>query len=577
MLVPSQMTVARPAPSTRVSRSRHGTDAYERFERWVFVAWTIAAVGIVFFLPVVPGHDVPQHLSYVRLIAAWENDPHALADVFTAPDVSNAYATVYRLLAPIARHTSAETALRIGIIAYVVLTAMAVRRLVRATWCGSVTPISSLLGPVVALNPVLCMGLIPFAFSLAPFVGACASFVEFLSRGRRRDWIVGAISTAITASFHGFAVAALVTFLALVFVFRRERRAFFALGVCAASAFGTLRWFGGAARLPVGIWATLAENMRRFGVVTGTLGTFRVSFTNWVEKVDQVAASIFGPFPRAEKLICVALVGVVVAVVFVCSSRSTPPVDRARVPSADDDVSFDSAHPFEFRAVPGVRAAMVAFAVLAILAPAAIQIPDDLSLIDFRLITTATILGVAVVPPTTLSVRRTPRLIFAGVSALALAIWARQLGGAASEVMQAVRLVDRLTPEDRVLALPMHDSSAYLDESNAVLHYEAVHHTARNAGITSLFWGRFSTRLPIGYRTGREPSHPFDWAPWELRDEQLAAFSHVLVRWPSLDDEERLRRLGMRVENLRSRGVLSTVACDGSCCLFEVVDRRAER
>ncbi|MDF2694780.1 MAG: hypothetical protein K0S65_3163, partial [Labilithrix sp.] len=125
-------------------------------------------------------------------------------------------------------------------------------------------------------------------------------------------------------------------------------------------------------------------------------------------------------------------------------------------------------------------------------------------------------------------------------------------------------------PGDRLLALPMRDASAFLDPRNAVLHYSAVHHTARTSGVTSLFWGRFSPRLPVGYQPGREPAHPFDWAPWELADQQLQAFSHVIVRWPGPRDDARLRELGAHVKSLSEQGVLRTVACDGDCCLFQV-------
>nr|WP_258168940.1 aminotransferase class I/II-fold pyridoxal phosphate-dependent enzyme [Salmonella enterica] len=110
--------------------------------------------------------------------------------------------------------------------------------------------------------------------------------------------------------------------------------------------------------------------------------------------------------------------------------------------------------------------------------------------IDFRLLTVATMLALALVPPRAVSTFRTEAAL-AGFAALVVFVWARQLTGVAGETMQVVHLVDRLAATDRLLALPLRDSSAYLDRGNAVLHYAPVHHTARNAGLTSLFWGKY--------------------------------------------------------------------------------------
>jgi hypothetical protein len=316
-----------------------------------------------------------------------------------------------------------------------------------------------------------------------------------------------------------------------------------------------LRAAGGPPGLPAGIGRTLLENIQRYGVVAGTTGTFRVSSTHWLEKTEQVLASLLGPFPLPMKAAAAALVAVVVVLVLRSRSRT------------EAQGGGPGPLPIPIR---GLRPACAAFALAAVLAPAAMQVPDDLSLLDFRLITTATILAVAVVPPRAFATSAAARFGLAGAAALFLALWARQLEGAAGEVLHTVRLVDRLGPQDRLLALPMHDASAHLDERNAILHYAAVYHTARHGGVTSLFWGKFSPRLPVGYRPGLEPSHPPDWAPWELTDEQLQGFTHVVVRWPNEDDDARQHALAEHICLLVAHGTLTTVACDGDSCLLEV-------
>jgi len=519
-----------------------------RLERLVFVLLSVLAAAIVAALPLVPSHDVPQHLAYVRLLSIWRLDPTSFPAVYAVPDMSSGYATAYALLVQFSTWVSPEVALRGAVAAYVVLLALAVRALVRATWRideGAIGP-TSFLGPLVAFNPVLVMGLVAYLFALPPLVGAFAATVAYARSGAHRTLVVVALLAAATAALHSVAAAALLFTCAAMFAARRDRRSGLALGVAAAGALLGSRLAGSSTKLPPGLGAMLVEYIHRYGVVDGTIGTFRITFTPWLEKVEVVGAAIVGPFPLAWKMLVVAILVLVVVV-----------ERRARARSAAYG-----------EALPGVRIAVASLGALAVLAPAALQIPDDLSLIDFRLITTATCLGVALVPPGLFEARR----VWAPAAAVAvlLLVWRRQLGGAADEQMQTVRLVGRLAKDDVVLSLSMHDESAYIDEGNEILHYAAVYHTARTGGVTSMFWGKFSPRLPVGYRPGQGPPAPGDWTPWDVTDEQMTHYTHVVVRWPTAGDDAHRRALAQRLEALEQDGMLEPVASDGACELFKV-------
>jgi hypothetical protein len=533
------------------------------FERQAFASLTLTAALLVFVLPVVPGHDIPQHLAYVSRVAAWQRDPGPLAATYSAPDVSNVYATTYRLMAPIARWVGPDACLRLVLAAYVVLLALAVRALVRASWPSAerrVSPVTSLLGPVAAFNPVLCMGFLAYLVALVPLVATVAAVVAYVPGGRRRGVIGVFLLSAATAALHGVAAASLVAFCCALLLFRRDRRSLAALCASAAGFVVTSRVLGSVAHLPEGFGGRLLSSMTEHGVVDGFVGAFRISFASPVLKLDYVIASVLGPFPPRIKIACAAML--TVAALAARLGRRAPPSPAAAVSDP----------------VRGLRPALLVFALFAVLAPAALQVPDDLSLLDFRLVTTATILGIAALPPHAWARARVPTRVFACATFGLLAVWARQLEGIAGELAPAVRLTERLAPGDRLLSLPMHDDSAYLEEANAVLHYDAVFHTARTGGVTSLFWARFSPRLPVGYAPLAEPARPPDWAPWAIEDAQLMTYSHVLVRWPAPDEEERMHGLADRVVRLRERRVLEPIACDEGCCLFAVrPDTRAVR
>ncbi len=527
-----------------------------RLERRTFAALTALAALVILVLPVIPGHDMPQHLAYLGLLAAWWRDPSSYPAGYAPPDLSNGYATTYRSMTPLAAWTSPEMAMRLVLAAYVVLLAVAVRALVRATWSEaspgapgrrSPAPATALLGPLVGFNPVLCMGFLPYLLSLPPLVAALAAGVAYLKTGRRRLLALAAALTALTAALHVVALAALLFLLVALALLRRERRSLALLASALAGAFAGMRLVGGGTPLPANLAQTLAQNVHEQGMVAGVIATFRISATHWLEKIDQVVASVVGPFPVAGKLLAAAILAAVIVLDVRARRRA-----GARPPAG----------------VAGVGLACLALAVAAILAPAAVQVPDDVSLLDFRLITTATIVGIAAIPPGVLSA---PRVLVLGAGvALLLGLWMRALTGAAGEVAQTTRLLERLAPSDRLLALPMHDASSYLDERNAILHYAAVYHTARSGGVTSLFWGKFNPHLPVGYLPGQHPKSPPDWSPWKVTDEDLADYTHVIVRWPAADDDRELRELGPRIEALRDRGELEAIASDGDCTLFKI-------
>jgi len=159
------------------------------------------------------------------------------------------------------------------------------------------------------------------------------------------------------------------------------------------------------------------------------------------------------------------------------------------------------------------------------------------------------------------------RIAMSVFATVVLGAWAVGLRGGAGEAMQVVRLLDRLPSSATVLALPFHDRSEYLDEDNSITHYFPVYFTALRGGVTSLFWGKYSHHLPVGYLPGREPLRPPDWDPSRFTRAELEHASNVLVEWPDRDDRDSRQVGARRLESELSDG-FSRLACDGRWCLY---------
>jgi len=127
------------------------------------------------------------------------------------------------------------------------------------------------------------------------------------------------------------------------------------------------------------------------------------------------------------------------------------------------------------------------------------------------------------------------------------------------------RLVARLDARDTLLAVPLHDSSEYVDPGNTVGHYWPMLHTVLNGGLTSQFWGRFSPQLPVGWRPGQAPLAPEDRRPWELLPQHVRAATHVLVDYPPGEDDTRIRSTRALLER-----EADVVAWEGTRCLYRV-------
>jgi len=201
-----------------------------------------------------------------------------------------------------------------------------------------------------------------------------------------------------------------------------------------------------------------------------------------------------------------------------------------------------------------------------LLVPTAVQVPDDVCLVDLRMLVVAALVACATIPPTLFSAART-RAAGLGFAVAVAVAWSVVLTGVSREAAPVLRLVRALGPADRVLALPMHGSSAHLDPSNALTHYLPVYSLVERAAQVTSFWGDFAPHLPVGYRA--PPPRPPDWEPWKVEPSHLAAATHVLLERGDADDDDDAREATARL--LRDP-TLERVACEARWCLLRVRD-----
>src|SRR5262249_32799854 len=117
----------------------------------------------------------------------------------------------------------------------------------------------------------------------------------------------------------------------------------------------------------------------------------------------------------------------------------------------------------------------------------------------------------------------------------------------------------------------------WLDDQNNNLHYAPVWHTARTGGATSLFWAKYSERLPIGYRPEFDRPRPPDWQAWAFTGADLPSFTHLLLCEPDLDDEDRRQDAFRRVREAERQGKLERLGSSGRWTLYAPTARQLAR
>jgi hypothetical protein len=342
--------------------------------------------------------------------------------------------------------------------------------------------------------------------------------------------------------------ATLLVLLALFLLFSRSRGAAVGLGVSLVGLLLTLAlWHTvGEQDLAPFPWDLWVASVRSSGLLEGSIDSLGVQWTPFAVKGAFVVATVLGPLTVGGKVAVAVGMGVLAAVVLWTKGERP---------------SRTGARPY------AVIAMVVCFLLIAVVTPAAIREPDDICLLDFRMYVVAFLLGAALLDPRWFAPRKA-HVGLALYAALLLGVWGRALRGTASEAANVVRLVSQLGPEDSILALSFHDRSEYLDETNAVTHYFPVYFTALRGGLTSLFWGKFSHHLPVGYRPERAPLRPPDWDPAMFTREELQDVSHVLVEWPDADDGLRRVDAAARLRTELEVGFAAR-GCEGRHCLYE--------
>jgi hypothetical protein len=544
-----------PAAASDREREQAGASKSEARFPWVYV-FLAANLLLVWGLPLIPAQDLPQHLTYVRIFADYDDPSLPFRDFYVLPHGFQPYDSVYLLLALIARHSSVMIALRLVLSVYVVLTFVAFDVLSASIHgrTGKRPMASGAMASMLVWTSVVVMGFLQY-FLCVPLVLLA---VAALIRGSEEDppdrVVLAAVpAAAAVASVHLVAAGALAVFAvlhSLLWIGKREfwRRATMTGVVVGSIASALLLWrvLGGevlGAR-PRGVaFAEAWRNAQGFEFVNTMLDA------TWYDPpvtFNYLCWGTLGPYRIAGLL--VSLFAIVITATQV-------------VPLAT---------PADFRpAARGYARTVFAFGLFTCLIPWGIQVPSEITWLNFRLISLAFSLTLPLISPRWFDVA-SGRAALTGLTGVYFLNFAINAVGFNHEARSAIRLLDRVPNHETVLSLVFRGRSSYFAKGARITHFLPMYFSVLDGGVCSQFWARYTEHLPIDYRPGKRPAQPDDWSPAHFDEtKHLRDVSWVLLQRTTADDPKSAQNEAAKAElKLTQRADLT--ACDSIWCLYHV-------
>lgn len=546
-----------PAPAPPAAKAARDVPAApEAGIPWTYL-FLAANLVLVWALPLIPAQDLPQHLTYIRIFANYSSNDLLFREFYTLPSGFQPYDSVYLLLAWIARHSSVIVALRVALSVYVVLMFAgfdALSASIHGRGPGRRPLPTSVMASMLVWSSALAMGFLQY-FLCVPLVLLTAAALIRGSEEDAPDWVVlGAVPAAMAvASMHLVAAGALAVFAGLHTLTGLGKPGFWRRATMTGVVLGSLvtalvlwRFWGGEVlgAKPRGIAFEEAwRNAQGFEFVNNMLEA------TWYDPPVTFNYLVWGTLgPYRITGLAVAAVAVLACVVLVFPIRTS------------DDLRPEARR---YARTAG------AFGLFTCLIPWGIQVPSEITWLNFRLIALAFAMLLPLVPPRWFSFAR-GRVALTGLALVFLGNYTAHAVGFNHEAAGAIRLLSRVPNREVLLSLVYRSRSSYFAKGIRLTHFLPMYFTVLDGGICSQFWAKYTEHLPIDYRPGKQPAQPDDWSPQNFDEtKHLRDVTWVLLQRTTPDDPKGGQRDAARAEQKLSQRA-DLVDCDTGWCLYHV-------
>lgn len=509
----------------------------------------ILKLTIVWFIPVLPCQDLPQHLAYARILSDFGNPDLLFQSWYALPARLQPYFTTHLLLAWLGRHMSAMDALRLVLSIYVLGFSLSFRYLVRAVYLetSDSAPVE-ILENLLVFNPVFCLGLLPFLLCLPLcFLGWGIALRQRLAFGWVPHVLLALIS-CFSASVHPLAFACYALFLIIHLMIARTWMTLGSTASTLVAGSGTLALWHKFGELGIGgvEWARVIESIHQSMGFDVVARIFRATWRDIPQTLNYVIWTVLGPY-RWHGLVLSAAIGLAIAWV----ARHTGGSEVASRP----------------RILAQFQRSALVFAVLSFLAPWSIQTPTEATFVNLRLIVLAA--GLLLAGWGGELLHRFGRVGVIGLCASAVIHFGIRAYIFSNEAAPVQEMVRSAQPPGLMSSWVFHDRSDQYAKEFRVTHFLPMYYTVLAAGINTQFWARNVEHLPVDYRLGAKiPSVARDRNPRNVTEEEIRNVDWVLIQRASEEDSQSAQVAAQRAFALLEKNSVR-VDCRGLWCLYK--------
>lgn len=501
----------------------------------------IAAAGLI------PGHDIPMHLAYVRILAGYHDPLLPFQDLYQlAPDYQP-YFISYWIMAALVPVAGVIGALKLYLALYALLFQWGVARLadaaggIRHNWIG-------LAGAALVWNPVQMMGFLTMLLALAATVHGLAFLLETARAPACRKSRAGlAVCAVLITSVHIAAAGFFVLFV-LLYGLARNERAFWktlvpAFGaVLVTQVFWTLTGDTGAGGFKEPFSAAWQDGAglnvisERFGLVWNPL-TMKLNVVMW---------TLLGPWRMAGLLFSAAVVAGAASVVFL-----------HRKPEGSGSTLL-----------PAFIRYLGLLAIAALLLPMAIQRPNEIFYFDTRHLVLLSVLAVCSIPPELFRSQMAKLTVAVAVLLLVLHAGYR-VHAFMDDARPLLELLEKRKPKGLVSVYAFRDTGTGIAQEMRVTHYLPMYHAVFNDGKVAQFWGGKYANMPVFWKPEKQPPPSADFMERIYRDTELVESDWLLVQKPEMGGPPRHRTYAFYAEQRIPKFARKT-ECRGDWCLYRI-------
>jgi hypothetical protein len=504
---------------------------------------------VVWALPVIPGQDLPQHLSYVKILLDYSDTGNPFARFYQLPTRPQAYFTTYYILLHAARlFGSIDIAIRAVLSVYVFGTFAAFRFLVSSCARGRETPLWACFpAAMIVWSPVCIMGFLPYLITVPLFLVGVGCYVRQAEGDPRiRDLAFLALSCVSLVSIHIVSAGSLLLLAVLHSILSPKRARFIATGTVFMLVAASAILWGYIGEGGVGSFSRIVHgaNLERAGGLESFLNPlFNFSWSNPLGILDIALWTVLGPYRWYGML----LMGAAILIALFCSSNR----------QITSESTVDSA----------MRRTCVGFAIACALMPWGLYIPSELTFLNFRMMTMAFAFCLAVLTPPIC--RSAKSWGFMGVALMSSALFAFNSYAFGREGAHVRRLLERTETGLVLMPIVFDKSSRFFARSFALEQFLPMYYTVYRGGITTSFWAQYAPHLPISYKAGIRVPTVDDWDPGKFRLKQAKGVDLLLVKTPTVENSLSDRTAFSRLQ-LELAPFVAQSTCDGSWCLYRI-------